>query len=257
MTQPERASTAGRAYLPGMPRTAPQFLYDVMSRLLGAGGSHRRLVAQADPPPGGRVLEIGCGTGNVLAAVARRHPDVALIGLDPDGAALDRARRKLGDAVRLEQGFADALPLPDADVDRVLSSLMFHHLPPDERPGVLREVRRVLRPGGSVHVVDMEGERSHGVVARVAGAAMHAMSRTRDAAGHGERGAHGEHSHGHGHGHGGGVPAGADDLRPQVSASAEVVALLTDAGFVDAEVVEPRRRWVFGTLAFVRARVPA
>ena len=50
MTEPERASTGGRAYLPGMPREAPQVLYDVMSRLLGAGPSHRRLVAQAAPP---------------------------------------------------------------------------------------------------------------------------------------------------------------------------------------------------------------
>src|SRR5690349_16831476 len=113
MTEPERASTGGRAYLPGMPREAPQFLYDVMSRLLGAGPSHRRLVAQAAPPPGGRVLEIGCGTGNVLAVMARRHPDVELIGLDPDPAALERARTKLPATVRLEQGFADAMPLPD------------------------------------------------------------------------------------------------------------------------------------------------
>ncbi|MDD7937340.1 class I SAM-dependent methyltransferase [Actinomycetospora lutea] len=241
MTEPERASTAGRAYLPGMPREAPQVLYDVMSRLLGAGPSHRRLVTQAAPPPGGRVLEIGCGTGNVLATMARSRPDVELIGLDPDPAALARARTKLGDGVRLEQGFADALPLPDAHVDRVLSSLMFHHLPPDDRPGVLREVRRVLRPGGSVHVVDMEGDRSTGPVARATGAAMHAISRAKRSEGHG-----------HGHGHGGHD----QDLRPQLSPAADVVILLTEAGFVDAGVVE-RRRWVFGTLASYRALVPA
>ncbi|MFC5141588.1 class I SAM-dependent methyltransferase [Actinomycetospora rhizophila] len=246
MTEPERASTGGRAYLPGMPAEAPQFLYDVMSRVLGAGPSHRRLVAQAAPPPGGRVLEIGCGTGNVLAVMARRHPDAELVGLDPDPAALARARTKLPATVRLEQGFADALPLPDDHVDRVLSSLMFHHLPADDRPGVLREVRRVLRPGGTVHIVDMEGERSTGVVARAAGAAMHALSRVQR---------NGDQGHGHGHGHGG-HDEHDHDLRPQLSPAADVVTLLTEAGFVDAEVVE-RRRWVFGTLASYRARVTA
>ncbi|GAA4926854.1 ubiquinone/menaquinone biosynthesis C-methylase UbiE [Actinomycetospora succinea] len=244
MTEPEHATTSGRAYLPGMPGGAPQFLYDVMSRVLGAGPSHRRLVEQADPPRDGRVLEIGCGTGNVLAAVARRHPDVELIGLDPDPAALARARTKLGDGVRLEQGFADDLPLPDGHVDRVLSSLMLHHLPADQQARALREARRVLRPGGTVHIVDMEGERSTGPVSRAAGAAMHAISRVQRSEGHG-------HGHGHTHGHG-----HEEDLRPQLSPVDDVVALLTDAGFVDAEVVE-RRRWVFGTLAFYRARVTA
>ena len=240
----ERSGGEGRAYLPATAWKAFLPWYDVMSRLLGAGPSHRRLVTQADPPPGGRVLEIGCGTGNVLAAMARRRPDVELVGLDPDAGALERARGKLGAGVRLEQGFADDLPLPDADVDRVLSSLMLHHLPADEQRGALREVRRVLRPGGSLHLLDMEGERSRSPISRLAGAAMGAMSRTRRSGPEHEGQGHG---HGHGHGHG---------QAPQGSAAGEVLALLTEAGLVDAEVVG-RRRWVFGTLVFYRARVTA
>lgn len=240
MSEPEPAGTGGRAYLPAMARGALLPWYDVMSRVLGAGPAHRRLVTRAAPPPGGRVLEIGCGTGNVLAAMARRHPGATLIGLDPDLEALERARAKLPAGVRLEQGFADALPLPDADVDRVLSSLMLHHLPAEEQPGALREARRVLRPGGSIHILDMEGQAT-GTLARLAGKAMHALSRSTPSAGHG-------HSHGHGHGQA--------ELRLHHSGADAVVDLLTEAGFVDAEVVE-RRRWAMGTLVFYRARVPA
>lgn len=241
MTEPERAD-GGRAYLPATAGNASLPWYDLMSRLLGAGPSHRTLVAQADPPRGGRVLEIGCGTGNVLAAMARRRPDVELVGLDPDAGALGRARGKLGPGARLEQGFADDLPLPDGHVDRVLSSLMLHHLPADEQRGALREARRVLRPGGSIHLVDMEGE-PRGLLARLAGTAMHALSRTTP-------GGHGHGHQGHGHGHD----------RPEThlhhTGADGVVALLTDAGFVDAEVVS-RRRWVMGTLVSYRARVTA
>jgi ubiquinone/menaquinone biosynthesis C-methylase UbiE len=73
---------------------------------------------------------------------------------------LNRARRKLarvGPAVELEQGFADRLPYPDASVDRVLSSLMWHHLDAADKPQAVREIIRVLRPGGQLHLVDISG----------------------------------------------------------------------------------------------------
>ena len=71
-----------------------------------------------------------------------------------------RARRKAdraGLAVRLDRGFAADLPHPDASMDRVLSAFMLHHLDPADLPPALAEVRRVLRPGGSLHVVDIVG----------------------------------------------------------------------------------------------------
>ena len=234
MDQPDREAAA-RPFLPGTSRDALLPFYDAFSRLLGAGPVHARLVAQADPPRGGRVLEIGCGTGNVLARMARARPDVVLTDLDPDAAALERARAKLPDTVRLEQGYADALPLADGAVDRVLSSFMFHHLPRDEQSGALREARRVLAPGGSLHLVDMETGGPH-LLARAMGAVL------RLGGGHGE-------GHGHGHGHGQEPP------RPHLAAADDVLALMGDAGLVDAVVVG-RRRWVFGTLVFYRASVP-
>jgi len=231
MSEPEPTSAGDappRAFLPAMARPSLLPFYDTMSRLLGAGPAHARLVAQADPPPGGRVLEIGCGTGNVLARMWRARPDVEMVGIDPDAAALDRARTKLPGSVRLERGYADALPLPDAHVDRVLSSFMFHHLPPDQQPGALREVRRVLRPGGSLHLVDIASGGPHGLVVRAVGAASAALG----------------HGHGHGHGH--------EQPRPHLRGADDLLTLMTEAGLVDAVVAE-RRRWVLGTVTSYRA----
>lgn len=145
-------------YLPAMGKSWLLFLYDPFTRLAGAGRVHGELLDRAAVAPGHRVLEIGCGTGNLLVALEKREPRVDAIGIDPDPAALRRARRKSG-RVRFEQAFAGELPLPDASVDRVLSAYMLHHLEQAEKERAMREVRRVLRPGGQLHVVDIAGGR--------------------------------------------------------------------------------------------------
>jgi ubiquinone/menaquinone biosynthesis C-methylase UbiE len=136
-------------------------LYDVLAKLVGTEAAHRQLVAQADIAPGRHVLDIGCGTGNLTLLVKALHPGAEVVGLDPDPKALTRAQRKAGErglALRLDHGFADALPYADASFDRVLSALMLHHLTLDEKARTLREARRVLRPGGSFHALDFEGD---------------------------------------------------------------------------------------------------
>ena len=149
-----------RSYLPPMGRRWLLPLYDPLTRLAGVSGLHDGLADRATIQPGHRVLEIGCGTGNLLVTVARRHPGAEVIGIDPDPAALRRARRKANRArlpVRLERAFAGKLPFPDGSIDRILSSLMLHHLDDDEKPRAMREIRRVLRPGGQLHLVDFAG----------------------------------------------------------------------------------------------------
>jgi ubiquinone/menaquinone biosynthesis C-methylase UbiE len=155
---------AGRRYLPGMGRDWLLPLYDPFTRLIGSEAAHRRLAEQADLDSARRVLEIGCGTGNLTLLVKRLRPGLEVAGLDPDPAALARAARKARRAhlaVELDRGFADQLAYPDASFDRVLSSLMFHHLQADQRVPSLREVRRVLRPGGTLHLMDFGGDSHH------------------------------------------------------------------------------------------------
>ncbi|GAA2873426.1 hypothetical protein Acy02nite_31150 [Actinoplanes cyaneus] len=149
-----------QTYLPAMGLRWLLPLYDPFCRLTGVRHVHRQLIGHAGPRPGHRVLEIGCGTGTVLTALARACPGVEAIGIDPDAGSVRRARRK---AVRnnleinYQLAYAGSLPLPDASVDRVLSSLMLHHLDRAEHGRALREARRVLRPGGELHIVDVAG----------------------------------------------------------------------------------------------------
>ena len=166
-TGPRTAVTGGeRSFLPGMRHEWLLPLYDPLNRLLGVGRIHRRLLDQAGLRPGQHVLEIGCGTGNLLLAAKSAQPAAVVVGLDPDLAALARAQRKArrrGLTVQLDRGYADALPYADDSVDVVLSSFMLHHVPTDEREAAMREVLRVLRPGGALHLMDVggAGDRGH------------------------------------------------------------------------------------------------
>jgi ubiquinone/menaquinone biosynthesis C-methylase UbiE len=139
-------------------------LYDPLTRLLGTRSAIARLVEQAELAPGQRVLDLGCGTGATTLAAKRACPGIEIVGLDPDPKALARAHRKAGRAglaIELREGFGDALPFPEGSFDRVLSSFMFHHLEREQKPAVLAEIRRVLRPGGRLHLLDFGGS-GHG-----------------------------------------------------------------------------------------------
>ncbi len=165
-------SEAQRRYLPGMGLDLLLPLYDPLTRLLGIGAAHRELAAQAELQAADRVLEIGCGTGNLALLVKRSRAQIEVAGLDPDPKALaraDRKARRAGLSLQLHRGFADELPYPDASFDRVLSAFMFHHLEPDQRTATLGEAARVLRPGGSFHLVDFGGNPDdlHGLMARL------------------------------------------------------------------------------------------
>jgi ubiquinone/menaquinone biosynthesis C-methylase UbiE len=115
-------------------------------------------VDQGELRPGHHVLEVGCGTGALLMDIANGQRGAILTGIDPDPKALDLARRKATSAsvsMQLDRGFSDALPYPNASFDRVFSCFMLHHLETAEEKRItLREIRRVLKPGGRLHLLD-------------------------------------------------------------------------------------------------------
>jgi ubiquinone/menaquinone biosynthesis C-methylase UbiE len=146
-----------RTYLPAAGRDWTLPLYDPLVKLLGGDKAREALLSQAALKASHRALDVGCGTGTLVVLIKRLYGNVAVVGLDPDPKALGRAKRKAaqeGMSIRFDRGFADELPYPDASFDRVFSSFMFHHLEAGLRAKTLQEVRRVLAPGGSLHLLD-------------------------------------------------------------------------------------------------------
>jgi ubiquinone/menaquinone biosynthesis C-methylase UbiE len=103
----------------------------------------------------GDVLDIGCGTGRLLERAAAKWPDARLVGVDLSSQMIAEARRKYPGAsrFRFEVGDAAALPLEPDSVDLAFSTLSFHHW--TDQPGGVRQVARVLRPGGLFVLADI------------------------------------------------------------------------------------------------------
>lgn len=139
-------------------------IYDASRKyyLLGRDG----LLDSLDPPPGGTVLEVGCGTARNLILAARRYPDARLYGVDVSSAMLETAAASVAKAglsqrITLRQGDASRLD-PQAlfglaAFDRVFVSYALSMIPAWQE--ALGGAARAVAPGGSLHIVDF-GEQS-------------------------------------------------------------------------------------------------
>ena len=152
-------------------------LYDTLANVFFFGrrrATFQALIAAAGVQPGKRVLDVGCGTGyfaRLLAHVV--GPQGLVVGIDPSPAMISYASRQTGRAsnCQFQLGTVEALEFPADHFDVVVSSLVMHHLPEDRRVAALQEMRRVLRPGGTLLVADAQRPRSLGwrLLARVHG----------------------------------------------------------------------------------------
>jgi ubiquinone/menaquinone biosynthesis C-methylase UbiE len=150
--------TKEREFLPALRFDRLTPIYDPVVRFTTRERAFkRRLLDQADIRAGERVLDVGCGTGTLAIDAKLRQPAANVSGLDADPAVLDRARRKArerGVELELVEGFSDHLPFIEQSFDVVLSSLFFHHLERPAKEATAREIVRVLRPGGRLHIAD-------------------------------------------------------------------------------------------------------
>ena len=108
-------------------------------------------------PAGSRLLDVGCGPGEVLVRLATIAPAIETTGLDVDAAMIARARRKAegfgSDGPSFVVADVASMPFPDASFDVVVSSYAVHHWP--DRNAGLAEVLRILKPGGKAIVWDV------------------------------------------------------------------------------------------------------
>lgn len=100
----------------------------------------------------GKILEVGCGTGSNLQLFAQKGWQVWGVDLSP--AMLEEARKKLGRRSALLLGDAGALPYDSHTFDLALAMLTLHEMPPALRPKVLDEMKRVVKPGGHILLID-------------------------------------------------------------------------------------------------------
>jgi cyclopropane fatty-acyl-phospholipid synthase-like methyltransferase len=197
--------------------------YDPVLRLtLREEKFKRLLIAQARIGPGQQVLDLGCGTATLTIMVKEHCPGAHVVGLDGDPKVLAIARQKVAAAgvdVELHEGMAFAPPFTPASFDRVVSSLVFHHLTTDNKRRTLVAIRTLLRPGGELHVADWG--RPHNVLMRVAALGIRLLD---------------------------GHETTADNL------NGRLVALMEEAGFLEARETH-QEMTMFGTLSLYRAAV--
>lgn len=115
----------------------------------------RKLVQQANIQPRMKVLDLGCGTGTLTLMLKLAYPTAEVTGVDGDPQVLEIAREKsLGTSIQWDEGLASSLPYPDSVFDRVVTSLVIHHLVTDDKRRAFKEIYRVLKPHGELHVLD-------------------------------------------------------------------------------------------------------
>lgn len=129
--------------------------YDLITRLLSFGrdAAWKRAMIARLPATAAQALDIACGTGDLTRALAHRYPNAQVIGLDLTPEMLERARA-IGapPGVRFVEGNMQALPFPDNAFDVVTGGYALRNAPDLET--ALREIHRVLKPGGTLAVLD-------------------------------------------------------------------------------------------------------
>ena len=145
-TESTRARQAQELFAPLGPR------YDRMGALLSFGQDPRwrRFMVERLPRDGGQVLDVATGTGLVAEALLARGFRVT--GLDQSPGMLAAARARFAGRVELVEASADALPFPDASFDHLTFTYLLRYV--DDPGGTLAELARVVRPGGTVAMVE-------------------------------------------------------------------------------------------------------
>jgi ubiquinone/menaquinone biosynthesis C-methylase UbiE len=110
-----------------------------------------KTVAEVGDGAESRVLDLGCGTGNLISLLLKRCPDLAVVGIDPSEGMREKCENRFHDNPRVSISKGDALhiPFPDESFDIITSSYALHHIPPYHNAACAAELARVLTPGGS------------------------------------------------------------------------------------------------------------
>ena len=136
--------------------------YDLANGLFGRRGKGLREAFADDLGlhAGDRVLDVGCGTGRLAIAFAKRvAPSGSVAGIDPAPEMIKRATsraRKQQVPVAFQVAFAQRLPFPDATFDAVACTFALHHVAEDDQQSAVQEMHRVLKPDGRLLIAEFD-----------------------------------------------------------------------------------------------------
>ena len=151
-------SDTNEKYIPALSYRFLTPFYDLIQKYIVRDVRYKSLlIEQANIQPSHHVLDLGCGTGTLAILAKLAQPGADVVGLDADPDMLKVAKYKSAQMkvpVKFDVGFTEKLPYPDESFDRVLSSIMIHHLKTPDKWQTAREVYRVLKPGGQLHIID-------------------------------------------------------------------------------------------------------
>lgn len=116
------------------------------------GKMYQGVMAKLRMQPFESLLDVGCGTGTILAMVLSENKSAKISGIDLSEEMLKKASANLGDKAELVNGDSDNLPWKDNTFDVIVCNASFHHYPQPEK--VLAEMRRVLKPNGRAIIAD-------------------------------------------------------------------------------------------------------
>jgi cyclopropane fatty-acyl-phospholipid synthase-like methyltransferase len=146
------------SYIPALSHDWLTPLYDkLIGWTMPEATFKRHLIKQATIQNGHRILDVGCGTATLTLMIKKTHPEAIVVGVDGDANILRIAKGKAARAdldITLDEAMGFDLPYPTGTFDRVVSSLMFHHLTRTNKIATLREINRVLRTDGELHIAD-------------------------------------------------------------------------------------------------------
>lgn len=118
---------------------------------------NRWLAGQIELLDGGQVLDVGCGTGLLTIQIAERHPQLQVVGIDASRPMIEQAIRKRSRPnCEFRQALGEDLPFADQSFELVTSALFFHHVDRELKQRCLQEILRVLKPGGTLLIADMD-----------------------------------------------------------------------------------------------------
>lgn len=148
----------GKKYIPALRFNFLTPLYDaVMKYLMHEDEFKGALIEQASILPSYDVLDFGCGTATMTIMAKMKNPDAKIVGIDIDEGIIEIAKEKISAMkldIRTEVYDGNVLPYENESFDRIITSLVFHHIPKDRKQTTLKELHRILKSGGEIHIAD-------------------------------------------------------------------------------------------------------